>query len=108
LALVLPVSLAACTSRENAGTTAAGRHAVPADRRAPEIEAAECRFALDLYQHLANGPQSLCVSPFSVFTALTMTAEGARGETAAFLFLIRDRPSCTILFLGRFTGSHAP
>jgi serine protease inhibitor len=41
-------------------------------------------FALDLYSHLRVGAQddNLFFSPYSVFTALAMTAEGARGQTA--------------------------
>ena len=42
-------------------------------------------FALDLYGRLAkeNPGKNLFFSPYSMSSALTMTAEGARGETAA-------------------------
>ena len=38
-------------------------------------------FACDLYAHLRTQPGNLFFSPFSVHTALAMTADGARGET---------------------------
>lgn len=40
-------------------------------------------FAFTLYRHLATEPGNLFFSPFSLETALAMTAAGARGETAA-------------------------
>ena len=39
-------------------------------------------FAASIYQQLARGQENLVFSPFSVFTALSMTLEGARGQTA--------------------------
>ena len=41
-------------------------------------------FGLDLYRRLASGPagENLFFSPFSAYSALAMTAEGARHETA--------------------------
>ena len=41
-------------------------------------------FALDLYAQVANESpgQNLFFSPYSIVSALTMTAEGARGEAA--------------------------
>lgn len=39
-------------------------------------------FSVDLYRHLSAGPGNLFFSPFSMSTALAMTAEGARGDTA--------------------------
>ena len=41
-------------------------------------------FAVDLYQHLAKGnpDTNLFFSPYSLFSALLMAVEGARGETA--------------------------
>jgi serine protease inhibitor len=39
-------------------------------------------FACSLYRELAGQQENLFFSPFSVSTALAMTAEGARGETA--------------------------
>lgn len=44
------------------------------------------RFALELYEHLANDPENreenLFFSPFSISSALAITYEGARGTTA--------------------------
>jgi serpin B len=40
------------------------------------------RFALNLYARLARGPGPVFFSPYSISTALAMTYEGARGETA--------------------------
>jgi serine protease inhibitor len=47
------------------------------------VLAATHAFAFDLYGRLADGPGNLAFSPASVEIALTMTWEGARGETAA-------------------------
>ena len=38
-------------------------------------------FAVDLHRQLATGGENLCVSPFSIETALAMTFAGADGET---------------------------
>src|SRR5262245_51313607 len=40
-------------------------------------------FALDLYAQLAQEKGNLFFSPYSISTALAMTYEGARGNTAA-------------------------
>jgi len=64
-----------------------------ADQRSAEEQArlhgnpavqANSNFACDLYRQLAseNDGENLFFSPYSVSTALAMTAEGARGETA--------------------------
>ncbi|MBY0512670.1 MAG: serpin family protein [Gemmataceae bacterium] len=46
------------------------------------------RFGLDLYARLRTDPGDVFVSPFSVETALAMTAAGARGQTAAEMFKV--------------------
>ena len=60
---------------------------VAKDGGAPERQAvaASGDFALDLYGQLAreNDGKNLFFSPYSMASALAMTAEGARGETAA-------------------------
>ena len=60
---------------------------VAKDGAAPERHAvaASGDFALDLYGQLAkeNDGKNLFFSPYSMASALAMTAEGARGETAA-------------------------
>jgi serine protease inhibitor len=61
--------------------------AKPAGGNAPAgaVVTANCGFAADLYQELAkeNQGKNLFFSPYSMSSALAMTAEGARGETAA-------------------------
>ena len=42
---------------------------------------ANTRFAFDLYSHLKDAKGNLFFSPYSISTALAMTATGARGET---------------------------
>ena len=39
-------------------------------------------FALDMYQELAAGDENIFFSPWSLNSALSMTYEGARGQTA--------------------------
>src|SRR5881392_2657891 len=39
------------------------------------------QFAIDLHRQLATGDHNLCVSPYSIETALAMTFAGADGET---------------------------
>ena len=53
------------------------------DKTASAVEA-NTDFAFDLYKQLAeeNAGENLFFSPYSVSSALAMTAEGARGETA--------------------------
>lgn len=51
-----------------------------ADRQA--VVEANNQFALDLYGKLSASPGNLVVSPYSISTALAMTAAGAKGQTA--------------------------
>lgn len=39
------------------------------------------QFAVDLHRQLATGDRNLCISPYSIETALAMTFAGADGET---------------------------
>jgi serine protease inhibitor len=47
-----------------------------------ELVNASNRFALEMYAELADPSDNLFFSPYSIFTALGMTYEGARGQTA--------------------------
>ena len=59
--------------------------AAPDREPAPGKEAAEAsnRFALEFYGQVRQGKGNLFFSPLSISTALAMTREGAKGETAA-------------------------
>ena len=63
----------------------AGPAAAPADGGIPTLASAQNEFAFDLYQGLRNKgakPDNLFFSPYSVWSALLMAREGARGKTA--------------------------
>jgi serpin B len=47
-----------------------------------DVVAANNRFAFDLYGQLAGDPGNIFFSPFSLSSALAITYEGARGQTA--------------------------
>lgn len=46
------------------------------------------QFGFDLYAHLRKEPGDVFVSPFSIETALAMTAAGARGTTATEMYKV--------------------
>ena len=50
-------------------------------------------FAAELYRQLATGKQNLCVSPYSIETALAMTFAGADGETRTEMARVLHFPS---------------
>jgi len=56
--------------------------AVPAEADRSALVQGNTRFGLDLYAKLSRAPGNAFLSPFSISTALAMTAAGARGETA--------------------------
>ncbi len=63
-----------------------GIHAGPADQT-PRTEGEQMAlqynlFALDMYRELAGGGENLFFSPWSLNSALSITYEGARGQTA--------------------------
>lgn len=62
-------------------------HRLTAEERKPAadnpIPAANTAFGCDLYAHLRTTPGNLFFSPFSIETALAMTAGGAKGNTLA-------------------------
>ena len=93
--LVLAVLfLAGCTSPENLPDELPPEGVTPDTTFPPEpplgnqqsIVAANNQFALDLYTRLAEDPgnseENIFFSPFSISSALAITYEGARGETA--------------------------
>jgi serpin B len=56
------------------------------------VAAGSNRFAIDLFKRLRTDHQNLFFSPFSIFTALSMTATGARGETLDQLVKVLHLP----------------
>ena len=50
-------------------------------------------FAAELYRQLATGEQNVCVSPYSIETALAMTFAGADGETHTEMARVLHFPS---------------
>ena len=52
-----------------------------ADGDMKQVAADNNAFALDLFQQLRAEPGNVFFSPYSISTALAMTAAGARGET---------------------------
>jgi serpin B len=57
----------------------------PASEAARAAASAANSFAFDLFAKLRGRPGNLCLSPYSIHAALTMTHEGAAGPTAAQL-----------------------
>ena len=86
--------LLAAASPAPAATAAGAPHPSAAQPGAPpasggagagsEVAKMQNAFALDLYRRLAGEPadENLFFSPYSIYAALAMTAEGARAETA--------------------------
>ncbi len=65
--------------------------------------------AVDLHRQLATGNDNLCVSPYSIESALAMTFAGADGETrtqmARVLHFPSDASNCSLVrFASAFTG----
>ncbi|MEJ6701391.1 MAG: serpin family protein [Akkermansiaceae bacterium] len=96
------------TMTNNSGTVKAGENevVVAGAKGAPEkiTVQANSDFAFDLYKQLAkeNDGKNLFFSPYSVSGALAMTAEGARGKTAAEMGKVLRFPDAT-----RRTGDDA-
>jgi len=64
--------------------TAGLQAAEPSQASTQMVVKSNSDFAIDLYRQLAkeNEGKNLFFSPYSISSALAMTAEGARGETA--------------------------
>lgn len=54
----------------------------PTTEAAQQVIQANNQFALDLYQRYSSNPDNLFFSPYSMSTAIAMSYEGARGNTA--------------------------
>jgi len=68
------------SDRNGPGSPASPANEDPRDLS--ELVNASNRFALEMYAELANPSENLFFSPYSIFTALGMTYEGARNRTA--------------------------
>lgn len=83
--LIAMFVLAGCTNPDIQAGQEPPPPVPPADDRAP-IVTANNQFALDLYKHLSEDQaidaENLFFSPFSISSALAITYEGARGDTA--------------------------
>ena len=55
----------------------------PPDTIPPEITAASNNFAMDLYRQISDDDGNVFFSPLSVYVALSVVGEGAKGETAS-------------------------
>src|SRR5437773_7879743 len=51
------------------------------------------QFGLDLYRQIASGDENLCLSPYSIQSALAMTFAGADGDTRAEMARVLHFPS---------------
>lgn len=58
-----------------------------------ELARGNNRFAQNLYQRLAHSKGNVFFSPFSISSALSMTAAGARGQTAAEMAKVLQLPA---------------
>jgi serpin B len=68
---------------QGAAPTAGGAGSTPTSAELATFARANNAFALDLYAKARAQPGNLAFSPFSIASALAMTAAGARTETAA-------------------------
>jgi len=80
LAVLLASVLAAGCARRPSAQQADDRGATP--EGVSQVVAANNEFACKLYAQLKDAPSNIFFSPFSISTALAMTYEGARGQTA--------------------------
>lgn len=82
LFLLLSVALSGCL--HDPGSSSSEESVQIQDHLAAveNMPASNNRFALDMYHELAKEPGNVFFSPWSLTSALAMTAEGARGNTA--------------------------
>ena len=102
------------------GLAGCGSNPAPADPGPPPVEWSadmqavadgQNRFALDLYTKLAadkaSAGKNVFFSPYSVHTALAMTASGAKGNTRDEMLKVLHLPDATVLAsgdIGRYYG----
>ncbi len=67
-----------------------------------DIANAMNQFGIDLYLELLNGSENVFISPYSIFTALSMTYEGARGNTASEMADVLHLPDNDTVRRGSF------
>jgi serpin B len=76
------------------------------------LTAGNTAFALDLYARLRKEPGNLFLSPFSISTALAMTAAGAKGRTLAEMRQVLHLPAAPHAAFGellsKISGDEAP
>ena len=53
------------------------------------------QLGIDLYRQLATGDENLCISPYSIDSALAMTFAGADGETRTEMARVLHFPNDT-------------
>lgn len=88
--LAIVLLLAGCTAPERPGPPMSVETPAPQIDQSPSsldaVVDANNRFAFDLYDSLAGDPEygngNIFFSPYSISTALAITCEGARGQTA--------------------------
>jgi serpin B len=82
--IYLALFVAGCTPPTSPTTAPQVKPSAPRPAWSPEMQTiaeGNNAFAFDLYAQLRTEPGNLFFSPFSIHTALAMTADGARGET---------------------------
>ena len=80
--VIIALVLAGCTGTDLPAPPSTPATPAPATGSMQDFAAANNRFAFDLYGQLAGDTGNIFFSPFSLSSALAITYEGARGQTA--------------------------
>ena len=80
--VIIALVLAGCTGTDLPAPPSTPGTPAPATGSMQDVAAANNRFAFDLYGQLAGDTGNIFFSPFSLSSALAITYEGARGQTA--------------------------
>jgi len=113
---LLAILVAGCTGPEQPGPPTGQETPVPPVVTTPSpvtgseesVVAANNRFALDLYARLADEEDgNIFVSPFSISSALAITSEGARGNTADEIRSVFHFPDDTAVMREEFAETIA-